>query len=68
MNGEKVMPSDVAAVFDRLSDRMCNLQLYWRLYRDLFGESAERVRVLNDTAPTFAHAIQAALTARGETP
>lgn len=45
--------TDVQQVFKNLQDELLWLNAKWKIYRQLFGTSEERIAILNDFAPDF---------------
>jgi AbiU2 len=52
------MPSSIAEVFEELHQDVCQIYLEWNLYREVFGESEDRIALLNRTAKTLFGSLQ----------
>jgi hypothetical protein len=47
------VPDSIKEVFEQLKSEITSLHARWKIYRQLFGHSDERIGLLNRCAPTF---------------
>jgi hypothetical protein len=47
------IPEPIRDVFEQLKNEITSLHARWKIYRQLFAHSDERIRLLNTCAPTF---------------
>ncbi len=55
------IPASIDEVFQELKTEITWLHARWIMYRQLFGQSPQRIALLNDCASTFFYIIQDAL-------
>ena len=47
------MPESIKEIFDELKNEITSLHARWKIYRQLYGHSPDRIPLLNRCAPTF---------------
>lgn len=55
------IPDPLLADIERIKNQIVLMFLHWKTFKDLFGASAERVELLNESAPNFFSHIERAL-------
>jgi hypothetical protein len=60
-NAPASMPPDLAEVYNGLDHVLVWLYARWNIYRQVFGTSEERIKLLNETAPAFFKVCQDAI-------
>jgi AbiU2 len=58
---EDQMPPGVKKVHERLSNELSFIHLRWKMYRQVFGTSPERIDLVNEFAPAFFRVVQETL-------
>lgn len=52
------MSPEARELFDALNYEVTSLHMTWKLYRELFGTSEDRVKILTHAAPVLSYALQ----------